>query len=58
VTRYWNADSDRDFEDANAPDREFLSCCDCCGEMKYGCVDLVFMGMDTHACPTCRGEPE
>ena len=24
--------------------------------MKYDCVDLVIMGMDTHACPECRDD--
>ena len=35
-------------------DREYLSECECCGQMKYGCVDLVYMGMDTHACPSAE----
>ena len=37
-------------------DREYLSECDACGQMKYGCEDLVYLGMDTHACAGCRGE--
>ena len=37
-------------------DREFPSQCDCCAAMKYDCVDLVIMGMDTHACPECRND--
>lgn len=37
-------------------DREYLSQCDCCAAMKYDCVDLVIMGMDTHACPECRND--
>jgi hypothetical protein len=32
--------------------------CDCCGEMKAGCIDLVWCGMDTHACPKCRHEED
>ena len=32
-----------------------VSECDCCGLNKVGCIDLVYMGMDTHACPECRG---
>lgn len=38
---------------------EYRSQCDCCGKMKYGCVDLwiSYVG-DTHACPECRGEAE
>ena len=39
-------------------DRERRSECDCCGKMKYDCVDLVYLGMDTHACPACRGEED
>jgi hypothetical protein len=40
-------------------DREdFLSQCDCCGELKYGCIDVVAYGLDTHACPACRGHAE
>ena len=39
----------------DAEDR--LSECDCCGKMKYGCEDCIAPGgMDTHACPECRGE--
>ena len=33
-----------------------ISECDCCGLNKVGCIDLVYMGMDTHACPECRGQ--
>jgi hypothetical protein len=55
-------DPDRLYEDLEArrmEDRqERLSQCDCCGEMKYGCVDLVYMGMDTYACPKCRHSDE
>jgi hypothetical protein len=34
---------------------EHASQCDCCGKLKHGCVDIVAFGMDTHACPECRG---
>ncbi len=34
---------------------ELRSECDACGEMKYDCRDIVFRGMDVHACPKCRG---
>jgi hypothetical protein len=37
---------------------EFLTQCDACGELKYGCVDLIAYGLDTHACPKCRNEAE
>ena len=38
-------------------DRERLSECDCCGKMSYDCEDCIAPGgMDTHACPACRGE--
>jgi hypothetical protein len=39
--------------DAVAEER--LSQCDCCGKMKAGCEDVVAYGLDTHACPQCRG---
>ena len=55
---YWNADSDLDWRDAVDPPEEYASECDCCGKMKVGCVDLVWAGMDTHACPECRGEED
>jgi hypothetical protein len=32
--------------------------CDCCGEMKASCVDLIWCGMDVHACPKCRHEED
>ena len=38
----------------DARSEERLSECDCCGEMKSGCEDVTYMGMDTHACPKCR----
>lgn len=28
--------------------------CDCCGEMKPDCENVVAMGMDTTACEDCR----
>ena len=37
-------------------DRERMSECDCCAAMKYGCEDVIAYGLDTHACPECRGE--
>lgn len=37
---------------------ENLSQCDCCGEMKYNCRDVVAYGLDTHACPACLGDDE
>ena len=39
-------------------EEELASECDCCGKLKYGCVDLVYQGMDTHACPQCRFEDD
>jgi hypothetical protein len=39
----------------DALEDERLSECDCCGKMKAGCVDIVAYGLDTHACPQCRG---
>ena len=35
---------------------QHVSECDCCGKMKAGCRDVVYLGMDTHACPQCRGD--
>jgi len=35
---------------------EHRSECDACGKMKYDCRDVVYLGMDTHACPECRGD--
>ena len=35
-----------------------VSECDCCGEMKAGCVDTTYLGMDVHACPKCRDAEE
>ena len=33
--------------------------CDCCGKMKFGCVDVYFPPVgDIHACPECRGEED
>jgi hypothetical protein len=58
MSRYWNADSDLDWSESNMPDERLVSQCDCCGEMKAGCVDLVWCGMDTHACPKCRNEED
>jgi hypothetical protein len=58
MTRYWNADSDLDWSDANAPDERLVSQCDCCGKYKADCVDLTWHGMDTHACPECRGDTD
>ena len=40
----------------DAAEEERVSECDACGELKSGCRDLVYMGMDTHACPECRGD--
>ena len=38
-------------------DREHLSECDCCGKISYDCEDCIAPGgLDTHACPECRGE--
>ena len=37
---------------------ERLSECDCCGQMKYGCRNIIAMGMDTHACEECMGNEE
>ena len=52
--RYWNANSDRDWSEPNMPDERLVSQCDCCGEYKSDCEDLVWNGMDVHACPKCR----
>lgn len=41
-----------------AEEKEYLSECDACGKMKRGCRDVVYMGMDTHACPQCMGEED
>ena len=43
---------------ASPEDEERETECDCCGEMKVGCVDIVYSGMDTHACPKCRDAEE
>jgi hypothetical protein len=37
---------------------EQASRCDCCDQLKYGCTDVVAYGLDTHACPQCRGLDE
>jgi hypothetical protein len=37
---------------------QHFSQCDCCGEMKPDCEDIVYQGMDTHACFKCRGNAE
>ena len=37
---------------------EPLTECDCCGEMKAGCINTTTYGMDVHACPMCCGEME
>jgi len=44
--------------DDNFPDERLTSQCDCCGEYKSDCVDLVWCGMDVHACPKCRHEED
>ena len=46
----------REREDARVDAEDRPSQCDCCAAMKYDCVDLVIMGMDTHACPECRND--
>ena len=46
------------YEAQREADEERASECDCCGKLKYGCVDLTYMGMDTHACPQCRFEDD
>ena len=43
-------------DEARQEAEERVSECDCCQQMKAGCVDLVYLGMDTHACPECRGD--
>lgn len=47
------------FGERKCEPEERLNQCDCCGKMKYGCVDLwvSYVG-DTHACPECRGDEE
>jgi hypothetical protein len=38
-----------------------LSECDCCAQMKAGCINTTTGGsfpMDVHACPQCRGADE
>jgi hypothetical protein len=37
---------------------EHASECECCGELKYGCRDVTWRGLDTHACPKCLGDLE
>jgi hypothetical protein len=58
MSSYWNADSDLDWSEPNMPDERLVSECDCCGEMKPDCEDIVWRGMDTHACAKCRGHDQ
>lgn len=38
---------------------EYLSECDCCGKMKYGCRDVwISYAGDTHACPQCLDDDD
>jgi hypothetical protein len=37
---------------------EHASECDCCGELKYGCRDVTWRGLDTHACPKCLNDED
>ena len=37
---------------------ERASECDACGELKYGCRDVTWRGLDTHACPKCLDDED
>ena len=32
--------------------------CDCCGKYKPDCKNILWHGMDTHACAVCRNEDD
>lgn len=39
----------------DSEDEAKLMSCDCCGQMKEGVTFLIVYGLDTFACPECRG---
>ena len=43
-----------DYPEGYGNDKEYE--CDCCGKMKHGCTNIVWHGMDVHACPACLGD--
>lgn len=51
----WAAQNNEDPRTDNDEPEGDASECDCCGKLKYGCVNIVAFGIDTHACPECRG---
>ena len=52
----WKTDMSGTPYDDRLPPDEIESECDCCGQMKYGCRDIIAYGMDTHGCTECLGD--